>query len=225
MDNLKKYLKEHREELDTDTPRDAVWMKIKEASVVKKKIIPAKMIIRYAAAAAVLVIVIFSIKLMNKPSGQIAKHDQPEMQKINPVVQPIDTTKPLLDPVINENEIAVSKENKKHRVDDRYAMLNSLEVSFKEVVQLQVKSIRNTAVHAEDPDYFSGFKTELQITDAEEMSIRNAVKKYGMDDKLLEQLIDVYQHKLNVLKSLRNEINKMNGRASQDSIGNYYLDI
>ncbi|MEP6673873.1 MAG: hypothetical protein ABJA78_01915 [Ferruginibacter sp.] len=224
MDNLKKYLEQQREALDKDIPGDAVWMKIKEGSFVKKKTGTIRMIIQYAVAASVLALIILSVKWMMK---QPASPKNTEVVIQHPVVPSTDTTVLKIIPLQKqEDEVAVVKENKKEQADkNRYAIMNSLEAAYTEVVKLQESSIRNTAIVAEDPVYFKGFKTELQEADAEEVRIRKTISEKGIDDVLLEQLIDVYQRKLNVLKILRTEINKMNERASYDSSTNYHMDI
>lgn len=65
--------------------------------------------------------------------------------------------------------------------------------------------------------------------DLDEVAIRNNIRRRGISNVSLEQLINVYQQKLDVLKSLQAEINKMNTRVKEntttDSLSKYYLNI
>jgi hypothetical protein len=48
--------------------------------------------------------------------------------------------------------------------------------------------------------------------DRDEQQVRKDIRTYGLTNEFLEQLINVYQQKLNLLKSLQAEINKMNNK-------------
>ncbi len=45
--------------------------------------------------------------------------------------------------------------------------------------------------------------------------VKQDVRQYGMNDNIVNQLIQLYQQKLWLLKELQTEINKMNVRAQQ----------
>lgn len=49
----------------------------------------------------------------------------------------------------------------------------------------------------------------------DESDIKKQIIAHGLTDELLEQLINIYQQKLNVLKQLQTEINKTNSRYLQ----------
>jgi hypothetical protein len=64
----------------------------------------------------------------------------------------------------------------------------------------------------------------------DEQNIKRDIRKGGLTDELLDQLINVYQQKLNMLKQLQNEIHKTNNRFKQnrgpvDSTKPYFLNI
>ncbi len=66
--------------------------------------------------------------------------------------------------------------------------------------------------------------------DQDEQAVRNDIKTYGLTSEFLEQLINVYQQKLDVLKNLQTEINKMNNKVREKQAPSekpevHYLDI
>ena len=66
--------------------------------------------------------------------------------------------------------------------------------------------------------------------DQDEQAVRNDIKTYGLNTEFLEQLINVYQQKLNLLKNLEAEINKMNNKVREKQARSatpevHYLDI
>ncbi len=230
MDKLKRYLQQQNTEMDVDTPRDFVLQNVLKQSA--KKQTNKGLFIKYAAAAAVLAILILSVKwMMNSASTSVDPAPLAELKihkqaRQDSAVNTIETT--------NLNSGDKPDQLKKHPVNDQssdaYQMIKALGRNYAEVVKLQLNSIRNTPLYAENPEYFDGFKTELGKMDALEIALRKSIKKNGPGDVQLEQLINVYQRKLDLLKSLRMEIGKMNERVKQfeisvDSSKTYYLDI
>jgi hypothetical protein len=66
--------------------------------------------------------------------------------------------------------------------------------------------------------------------DADEAATRNLIKMNGLSSGLLQQLINIYQEKLNVLKNLQTEINKINSRVKQnqlptDTLTTHFINI
>jgi hypothetical protein len=64
----------------------------------------------------------------------------------------------------------------------------------------------------------------------DEAQIKSYIQKNGMSDELLEQLINVYQQKLNMLKLLQTEMQKLNSRFKQnrpavDTLKTYFLNL
>jgi hypothetical protein len=51
--------------------------------------------------------------------------------------------------------------------------------------------------------------------DRDERQVRNDIKAYGLTNEFLEQLINVYQQKLTLLKNLQTEVNKMNNKVRE----------
>ena len=98
------------------------------------------------------------------------------------------------------------------------------------MVKLQLKNIRSTPVYGETADYFNVFKQTLKQIDTDEANIKNNIKTNGLNDVLLEQLINVYQEKINVLKNLQQEMNKINNKVKDnqlpsDSLKSHFINI
>ena len=232
MDNLKQYLQQHKKAMDVDEPTVAVWKHIEKAGAQKQpgKLLP--LLIKFAAAAAVITAILFGLKYaFSKKETLIAvKEDSLPAGIIKK-----DSAKTLLAGSLsttNETlKVLPAKEviRKKQRTDERYAMMESFKQNYSQLVSYQLSSIRSTPVYAENPAYFDDFKNRLKQMDIDEVFIRKTIRKQGISNDLLEQLINVYQQKLDVLKSLQAEINKMNERVKQqpgvDSLSRYYLSI
>ena len=85
-------------------------------------------------------------------------------------------------------------------------------------------------MYTETPEYFNDFKIQISQMEKDEKVIKSDIAKRGMNDELLDQLINLYQQKLNILKQLQIEMNKTNNRFKQnrgpvDSTRTYFLNI
>jgi hypothetical protein len=80
---------------------------------------------------------------------------------------------------------------------------------------MQLKKLEATPIHVESPGYFHAFKKEWYDMEKDEKKIKDDIRLYGLNDRALEQFIQLYQQKLLMLKQLQEEINKMNNRAQQ----------
>ena len=234
MDNLKKYLQQHTDEMDFDNPPAEVWNNIEKVAVEKKTGRLFSLSMRIAAAAVIVVAIAIGIKL-SRPQKTIVKAADDIVVVTTPQNNSIaDSVRPALTAADSSSSAAtaaapVKKSRRTKQADQRYAMMESFKESYGELVSYQISSIRSTPVYAEDPAYFDDFKTRLRQMDTDELAIRNRIRRQGMSNNLLEQLINVYQQKLDVLKSLQAEINKMNERVKEnpatDSLSKYYLNI
>lgn len=235
MDELKKYFQQHTEKLDIDEPGEAVWNKIKKGAgkdLAKPKVI--RMFGRIAAAAAVLAIFFIAIKTFN--SGKV------ENEIAEPAITKLNTSKPLEDTIAVKTEATTETEKlavatifkpvlkKKSVKEKQYELMNSFQENYTQLVNYQLSNIRSTPVYAESPDYFNDFKVRLKQMDADELALRKNIALHGINNILLEQFINIYQQKLDVLKSLQKEINKMNGKIkadvnNADTANKFYLNI
>jgi hypothetical protein len=223
MDEFKKYLKQREPDMNVDEPGDEVWQRVQ--SKMAKRRLPVFM--KYAVAACLLVIAGAAIFFLarNKMATDIA----PELVKNTdtlkqlPLVRDPDTvtivkTAPS-EPTPEQDKTAVLTKTKKRNEKksdaekDQIALIGN---SYNTLISYQMERLRRTPVYAERPAYFTEFASQLKTMDRDEVNIRKDIKLYGLNDQLLEQLINVYQQKLNVLKSLRTEINKMNNSVKKN---------
>lgn len=250
MDDLKKYLREQRDALDVDAPSDAVWERIAQQQPAgKSKVIP--MMIRFAAAACIIAFIaggIFYIT-QNHTTPQI-KDVAVEENKTNEntlplIIQPkniIDTgsvNEGRSSDYIATNKNHISAPAKKDVRIKNIApagpsqdemIVEGLQSNYAQLVSMQVSRLNKMPLYAVSPGYFSGFKDQLKMLDRSESSLRSEIKKYGLNDELLQQLININQQKLNVLKTLQSEISKINNRVignkpQQDTLQASYLNI
>ena len=99
-----------------------------------------------------------------------------------------------------------------------------------QVINIEKQKINSSPLYAESPAYFNDFKNRMMQMDNDEKLLRNDIKTKGPSNDMIEQLINIYQQKLNLLKQLQTEMNKMNSRYKQnkpasDSLTTYFLNI
>ncbi len=233
MDELKKYLQNHKDELDLDDPSQVLWDNILQKTEPVKKGISLLMIIKWAAAACILVLAgmgiqQFTANKADSKSIQVRseKRISTNVQENKPIAnsqQPISISVLKTKPTTNSQQpITVRPETQ--------IFLHDIETSFTQVINLQRSRISNTPIYTETPDYFKDFTIEIRQKEKDEKLIKSDIAKRGMTDELLDQLINLYQQKLNTLKQLQIEMNKTNNRYKQsrgpvDSVKTYFLNI
>lgn len=240
MDELKKYLQQNREALDSDEPSPMVWERIQVQQPVTKTITVIS-ITRWVAAACILVLAgigTWTI-LSNSDSDNVSKETvavkelkkQPVENLTEPAIEAVETLPAPINTLAsagtNKSNIPPSK-TKAQRAD--LLVLQNVENSFKQVINLQRNKVGTIPMYAESAEYFSDFKTQMKQLEKEEKSIKTEVVKRGLTDDLLNQLINLYQIKLSTLKQLQTEMNKINNRVKQtsrpvDSIKTYFIHI
>lgn len=93
--------------------------------------------------------------------------------------------------------------------------LKAMEDNYAFIINYQVKKLESTPIYTEDANYFHVFKKQWYDLEKDEKKIRQDVHLYGLNDKVVDQLIQLYQQKLWLLQELQTEISKMNIRARQ----------
>lgn len=221
MDEFKKYLKQQESDMNVDTPGDEVWQRIQTGTARKR--LP--VFIKYAVAACLLVIAGATIFFLVR--SKTATHIAPELVKNTDTTDRDSSALVTKDPdtvTITNNNLSEQEKlavlpKKKIRVENKSTTepdeIAGIDKSYNTLIDYQMQRLRRTPVYAERPAYFAEFANQLKTMDRDEVNIRKDIKIYGLNDQLLEQLINVYQQKLNVLKSLRAEINKMNSNVKK----------
>ncbi len=246
MDDLKKYINQRAEELDIDMPREKVWESIKQ------DLQPAKrnatlVYMKWAVAACVIALVGFGLYKIQDISlkPQVASATQP-MQTIELPTAELPKSIAKVDLQKDKNQVQHSKfqvlnnsqtPNPKSQVQSNKQLptnsltaLNQIENTFTQIINLQKAKVNTTPLNAESPGYFNDFTIEMKHMERDEQTIKKDISKTGLTDELLDQLINVYQQKLNMLKQLQIEINKTNNRFKQnrspeESTKTYFLNI
>ena len=232
MDELKKYFKEQETNMQFESPDEQlIWERLEAASQKKKSAKPSTIItMRFAVAAClVLLIGLGIIVLFKKGSSktivphEIVRHEVPVIKQ---TVINIDTT-------AGKQQLVATTEaekNPKQTVRIKPAKQEQpMAEGFSQLVDYQLKKLRSTPVYAENAEYFSLFIQQLQQMDADEALLKKDMESYGVNDKLLEALINIYQQKLSLLKNLQGEIHKMNTavkrNGSPEELHAYYLNL
>ncbi|NCI47719.1 hypothetical protein [Sediminibacterium soli] len=241
MDELKKYLRQHADELDLDEPRSQVWERISGQTAVKKTNV-VTMVTRWAVAACVLVLagigiwhLVDSNSKQTRDTAQLAPGPVKNRVPATPQTHEPQTIRPEVstEPITARTETA-PRQNRmansaKMNKADMHA-LTDIENSFTQVINLQRARVSTMPMYAETPAYFDDFKVQLKQMERDEKSIKTDIARRGLNDALLDQLINLYQQKLNILKQLQLEMNKTNNRFKQnrgpvDSTRTYFLNI
>lgn len=238
MDDFKKYLQENRSALDVEEPSPAIWKRIERQEPVKKTRVVVLMT-RWVAAACILVLAGIGVwSIVNDTTTPESSNLTAATKTITPVEQPVETI-PETESIITTKELSASakKETKKKESPNTAAakrqdlmIMNNIESSFKQVINLQRDKVSTTPMFGESSDYFTDFKIQINQLEKDEKGIKAEIVKRGMSDQLLNQLINIYQIKLNTLKQLQLEMNKINNRIKQnrapvDSVKTYFINI
>ncbi len=247
MDEFKKHIQNHAEELDLDEPRPQVWQNIQRESQAVKKPSVVMMVTRWAAAACLLVLAgIGAWSVLNSktdPTVQVAV--VPPVQQTDTPGQPVtpptveETTVTTTEPVLvaetkptpaKPDYKAAKKEKQPANNTAALAILHNIETSFTQVINLQRDRVSTMPMYAESPEYFKDFKIQIRQMEKDEKVIKSDIAKRGMNDDILDQLINLYQQKLNTLKQLQIEMNKTNNRYKQnrgpvDSAKIYFMNL
>jgi hypothetical protein len=254
MDKLKKYLLRHKANLDVDVPASDTWETIgsqlsdasPETGFATKAGLPARSgfsiwVVRSAVAACVIALAGAGLWLVikkNKVPFDTAKYDSgPVKREPAPGKEKIENTPgaevkaPGKD--LARNNAKPKQARHKARSQKPAELSDEVDVidkSYSSLIDYQLKKLRTTPLYAENASYFSFYVEQFKQMDQDEQQVRNDIKMYGLTNEFLEQLINVYQQKLNVLKNLQTEINKMNNKvrekqAPSEKAEVHYLDI
>lgn len=239
MDEFRKYLHDHRDELDLEKPpRPQVWMHIqRETQEVPRKVIPL-MLKWTAAAAAVILVALVAYQWLSpvqpvegepaiaetnqqpatspEPNGQVDSStgmpSSPEMEV--PIVESPGDTQGTQKTTERPNRKTTAP--KEQPVPNKATSpLKLIEDNYATIISYQLEKLEKTPIYIESAGYFHVFKKQWLDLERDEKKVKQDVRLYGLNDNLVNQLIQLYQQKLWLLKELQTEINKMNVRAKQ----------
>jgi hypothetical protein len=246
MDEFKKYIQQHKSALDQDEPGKHVWEAIQRKTASAQTPVKSIRPVQWLAAACILLLAGIGVwYLMGVPETQqknlTAKAALPPVAKENKSVEPADkekaenTTAQVLEKHIKTKTTpkpkqTAAKNNPPVNNPAALALLQSVESSFTQVINLQKDRVSSMPMYAESADYFKDFKLQFQQMEKDEKSLKSDIVKRGLNDAILDQLINLYQQKLGLLKQLQTEMNKTNNRyrlnrGPVDSTRTYFLNL
>ncbi len=251
MDELKKYLQTNASYFEEDTPDTRIWQNIKyQIQTPKKKQTLMLSIAKYCIAACVLFLAgIGAWHLLQKTqhtedfskTNQLAINDSNNQKDSDVVIQEtIDTpfaiitstTKNIAKKLLLDTQKFVSNtiNNGFETSPTGFVQVRSIDSQFSQAINIQKNIINQTPLFAESPAFFKDFISSYQQMENDEKNVKKDIIKIGLSPDLLEQLINVNQQKLNLLKLLLTEINKTNNRFKQnrnliDTIKTYFIEI
>jgi len=134
---------------------------------------------------------------------------------------------------IARNSSTPKQAHRKARPSKPAAPADEIEIidkSYSRLIDYELTKLRATPLYAENGSYFSFYVEQFKQMDQDEQEVRSDIKAVGLTNEFLEQLINVYQQKLNLLKNLQTEVNKMNNKvrgkqAPSDKTEVHYLNI
>ncbi len=250
MDELKKYIQQNANRLNVEEPGPEVWLGVKEGVKEVKEVKVVKVVggnaiglfTKWALAACVILLAgigVWYVLSDKKPVEQTATANIPVERKADSETIIPEKT----DPAQTEKQepLIIAKSNhppKTNKPINQQPSLNSMELgelyelenSFSQVINLQRATISTIPMYAETPEYFKDFKLQLKQIDKDEKSIKSDITHNGMNCELLDQLINLYQQKLSLLKQMQLEMNKTNNRFKQnrapvDSTKSYFIKL
>jgi len=140
------------------------------------------------------------------------------------------TTQPILNKPTPSIQRRTASINTSNNNNNAMTAFSNMESGFTQIINLQKGKISTTPMYAESASYFNEFKAQIIQLEQEEKQIKKEIAKKGLTDHQLDQLINLYQYKLTVLKQLQLEMNKTNNRYKQnrgpvDSTRAYFINI
>lgn len=168
----------------------------------------------------------------NKEAGAATKFGQPEQ-----LTAPAKKQQPQMSITKSQEIIAQGTDKEKtNNVPDSEpkefyepSPLQHMEAGFIHIINTQLKQIRATPLYAENADYFSAFKKQFYQLNEDEKAWKKRVNKGQITEEQLDELINIYEQKLKVLRLLQAEIIKTNKHYRQNGTAapasKSYMDI
>lgn len=238
MDKFKQYLQQQNWEVDEPSPKawQGIQQKMEKQAVVKpappKKRALVVSMFKYAAAACIIgLAIVGGWYIFNKPTQPAVVLQEPYKKPIieQPLLSPkVDTLQTIIQ---NSSKSLAKQETKKevrklassassftpnNNVNVYKEQLQQMENNFTQVIYMQKAKINQTPLFGESAAYYKDFIDKLNQMEKDEKLIKKDILQLGLTPELMEQLINVYQQKLNVLKLLQTEIIKTNNRYKQN---------
>lgn len=233
MDDFKKHLRLHEHELDTEKPSERIWQQVQLKTGKPAKVMALRAWLKYAAVACIVLLISIGIRYANRGNrlaAPVTRQMAPFPSQApdtmgGPLIAAIDS--PLSSPPVKKQPNKATAQPKKPA--GPVALVDELAHSYGQLVNYQLTRIRQTPVYAEEQGYFDSFKDQFRQIEKDEAGVKRDIQQNGLSNILLDQLIEVYQQKLNVLKSFQTAIQKMNNRVQlqqrDSTVKHYYITL
>lgn len=235
MDKLKQYLEQHKDEMDVDHPPVSVWQNIQAKSSHQNVVKRLPLFMRYAAAVLFIIIgATVWVMTTKRSQPQVAQEKGKQAQDKSELVlqkkgneKQVIATEEIVS--VKSQKIPVSKRSRSNKSKTIINDVAAVNKGYANLIAYQLQRLRTTPVYAESPGYFTEFVAQLKQMKKDEQVVQADMQRYGMNDQLVESLINIYQQKLNLLKSLQKEIKQMNsaidGKSNAAGMHPYYLNL
>ena len=232
MDEVKKFLRERRDELDVEPfPADHVWQYIEKSTRAPKAAPIVRLSVKWMAAAAVVLMMAGIGYIYTKqPSPAKVVAGIPVIKETHKIDSPHLEAKSTEGTVTKETEnkteaiapvpvrSASEKKVRKTKAADlpAKAPVEVMEENYAGVINYQLNRVNRMPIYGENAHYFHSFKKQWQQFQKDEQNLMQDIQQAGINDNMVDRLITLYQQKLLLLKQLQTEINKMNNRARKN---------
>lgn len=229
MDKFKKHLQENAEGLDCESPSTSILENVRihmerdRRSIFRRlrqnRYLRAACIIGILAAAISVFLIRTRRKEINPTKIVLTSKTRVPQQQSTEILnsRTKDGTKEEKHGT-EQNKSLAKKPVKKVVVNDpeedfpseKASMPQELENEMDFAINRYVKIINTTPLLAESPTYFDYFVQEYKRIDKAKSAIEESIQKHGVSDVLFQQLVNIGQQKLKILKDLEKEIRKIN---------------
>lgn len=243
MDHFKQYLQGHADELDTDRPRDKVWLHIQQqtAHTPKRKVHMLQWQLAAACLAGIIGLAIWWFvpetgkkqvaiqypktdtshtttelaHTSNLLDNEIGKNNPSYTNKSTPAPKPVKIAGRYEAATKEENKESLAQQDADKKEEYEPSPLHHLEAGFIHIINLQLSKVRTTPIYSENADYFSSFKKQFFQLNEDEKAWKRKTANATITEEQLNELITIYEQKLTVLKLLQAEIIKTNNHFRQ----------
>ena len=212
---LEQYIKDHRDEFDSEEPSPAIWEKIqypsKPSVEVKTRVVRLRMI-RWAAAAAIILVAGTGLwiatrpKTNNLPEVATSKPEVPDSrEEQNPVASTTDTTKQQL--AVQQPETNVTKKNDEDGNAESESLIREEMNHYASLVELKHKQLKS--IEKDEPLLYKQFAADVYKLDSVYNGLKKQLPKNPNREQLLEAMIQNLQlqmgllnHQLQIIKQI-----------------------
>ena len=236
MDNFKKYLLENKSRLDVEEPPEHAWGDINNRIAGSKKKTVIIRLLKWSAAASIIILAGIGLYTLTgtdeKPtersvaSETVPTHDSTKTVAINNRTDTISQAATVLPKKIKKR--AKPKIHTHHEMNSVTAsgnLLNRSLNSFMVAIENQKTIISSTPVFGVEQEHFKEFVLQYKSLDETEQKIKDKIKVSGVNNEILDEMINTLKKRIEILIQLKAEIDKINNMNRDKGTGKTYVNI